>query len=105
MFKDYPYIVVGIAMSFMCFTLWLVLKYTKPLIAEHKIMFLMVYITVVIVNSWVIDNLLAFKLDLLDAEENKTILQIMFGIVNFGLGYYSATNKSEKKDDIPPPEK
>jgi hypothetical protein len=100
MFQDNPFIGVIIAMLFMGFTLWLVLKYTKPLIAEHKILFLMVYISVILVNSWVIDNIIALRRDLLDPEENKIILQVMLSIVNFGLGYYAATKKDEpKKDD------
>ncbi len=100
MFQDNTVIGVIVAMIFMGFTLWLVLKYTKPLIAEHKILFLMVYISVVLVNAWVIDNVIAIHHVLLDPEENKTILQVMLAIVNFGLGYYAATKKDEpKKDD------
>ncbi len=99
MFKDNTVIGVIVAMIFMGFTLWLVLKYTKPLIAEHKILFLMVYISVVLVNSWVIDNVIAIHHVLLDPEENKIILQVMLSIINFGLGYYAATKRDEAKKD------
>jgi hypothetical protein len=99
MFQPDQVIGVILALAFMVSSLWLVLKFTKPLIAEHKILFLLVYITVVLVNSWFIDNVIAIHKSLLDEKENGLILQVMLSIVNFGLGYYAATAKKDKKEE------
>ena len=99
MFTESPLLGVLIAMVFMGASLWVVLKYTKPLIAEHKILFLLVYIVVILTNSWFIDNIVAYRRELLDSEENKMILQIMLAVVNFGLGYYSGSKKQDADKD------
>ncbi len=95
MFTDYPIIGQLFAFSFVVFSLWLVLRNTKGLVGENKIMFLLVFIVTLLCSVWFIDNIIAFKVQLLDEKENSAILQIMLSIVSFGLGNYVA-NKDKK---------
>jgi len=86
---------VLIAMIFMITCTWIIVHYTKHLESEKKIMFLLIYIASMVVNLWVVDNVIAFKIHLLDKEENDMVKQIILGIIGYGLGYVKA--KSEDK--------
>ncbi len=93
MFKDYPVIGQILSLAFVVFSMWLVLKNTKDLIGENKVMFLLVFIVTLMCSVWFIDNIIAFQTKLMDDKENDAILQVMLSIVSFGLGNYSANKK------------
>ncbi len=95
MFKVNPILGVSLAIILMGVSLWVVLKYTKDKVEQDKLTFLMVYIVVVLVNSWFIDNVVAFQVQLLDEKENAAVLQVMLSLVSFYLGKNSSKSKSE----------
>jgi hypothetical protein len=69
------------------------IRMTKDLVANDKINFLLVLIVSVLVGVWFIDNVIAFKTELLDKEENKFVLQALWSIVTFVLGRQSNKDK------------
>jgi hypothetical protein len=86
-----------VAVLFLIACQWLVIHYTKSLIAQDKILFVLIFLVVLLAGSWAIDNVIMPNIQLLDAEENKTILQIMNSIVNLVLGYYLGSKKADDK--------
>jgi len=86
MFKDLPIIGVFLSVAILVGVVWVSIKMTKNLIANDKVNFLLVLITSSLVGVWVIDNVIAFKTELLDPDENKFIIQLMASVVFYVLG-------------------
>jgi len=101
MFRENQIIGVCIAICFICGCLALVFSLTRKLIAEDKILFLLLFIVTLMGSVWTIDNVVAFNIKLLDDEENKIVLQMLTTVVSLTIGYWMRGDKASKsKDDI-----
>jgi hypothetical protein len=73
-----------------------VLYFTRKLISQEKILFMFILISTILSSVWLIDNVLAIKINLLTEKEDDAILSTMKTIIEFTLGFYfgsKATNK------------
>jgi hypothetical protein len=86
MFKDNQTVGILLAVMLLVGIVWLSVKMTKNLIAEDKFNFLVVIIVSMLLGVWVIDNVIAFKTQLLDDDENKFILQTLGYVMAYVLG-------------------
>ena len=93
MYTSNPLVGVLIAVSFVVLCIVMVLYNTRKLIAQDKILFLLIFLVTMLASTWFIDNVIAFKIQLLDDEENKSILSMISYIVVLVLGYYFGTKK------------
>ncbi len=66
------------------------------MIAQEKILFLLVFLIILLASTWFVDNVVIHDKKLLDDEENKTILQIISNIVSLVLGFYFGSKVSDK---------
>jgi len=85
MFKDFPVFGVLLAVAILVGIVWVSIKMTKNLIANDKVNFLLVLITSSLVGVWVIDNVVAFKTQLLDPDKNKFIIQCLMIFGSIGI--------------------
>ena len=86
MFKDFPILRIFLSVAILVGIVWVSIKMTKNLIANDKVNFLFVLITSSLVGVWIIDNVIAFKTQLLDPDENKFIIQFMAAVAFLVLG-------------------
>ncbi len=98
MFQDQQVIGVLLAVAIMIASIWMVIKYTKALVAQEKILFLLVFILTILSVTWFIDRVIAFKTPLLTEKESDLILDIMKTIVTLVLGYYLGSKKTDIND-------
>jgi uncharacterized membrane protein HdeD (DUF308 family) len=91
--------VVGVVIALVFITICsaAILYFTRKLIAQDKILFLLIFLVTLLACSWAVDNIIAIHMNLLDDEENKTILQIMSNVVSLVLGYYM---RGGEKNDL-----
>jgi hypothetical protein len=76
-----------------CF--WLTSRYTKGLNAEDQLLFIGKFLIIILAVTWFSDNMVTPKIQILNDEENKAILQIMSYIVTTLFGYFLRGNKNE----------
>ncbi len=95
MFSANPYIGVLLAVIFICFCLWLVMKYTKA--GDDNFTLIFKFLVIGLFSVWVVDNVIAFKIQLLSDEENKEIFSMLKYITTTVLGA-NLMNKANKKD-------
>ncbi len=95
MFTDNTTIGVITALAFIVGIMFFVVHYTKPLIAEQRILFLLIFLITLLSSTWVIDKIIAFKIQLLHEEESKRIFDMIETVVTLTLGYYLGTKKNE----------
>jgi hypothetical protein len=88
MFQDRQLIGSIVAMVFIISLVACVLYFTRKLIAHEKILFVFILIATILSAVWVVDNVIALKINLLDEKEDDAVLQIMTTIVQFTLGFY-----------------
>ena len=88
MFQDNPLVGVTIAMVFITLLIAGVLYLTRKLIAQEKVLFMFILIASMLSAVWVVDNVIAFKIQLLTEKEDDAVLQIMRTIIEFTLGFY-----------------
>jgi zinc transporter ZupT len=86
MFQDRQVIGILIAIALLIGIVATALYMTRNLIAEDKFNFLVVVIVSMLLGVWVIDNVIAFKTQLLDDDENKFILQTLGYVMAYVLG-------------------
>jgi len=86
MFQDRQVIGIFIAIALLIGIVATALYMTRNLIAEDKFNFLVVVIVSMLLGVWVIDNVIAFKTQLLDDDENKFILQTLGYVMAYVLG-------------------
>jgi len=75
-----------------------ILYFTRKLIAEDKILFLLMFLMILLATTWAIDSVIAINTSLLSDEQNKTILEMMKAMANLTLGYFIG-NYKKKEDD------
>ena len=93
MFQDNQLIGIFLAVAVMAAIVWVAIKMTKGLIAEDKFNFLVVFIVAILGGVWIVDNVIAFKTQLLDDDENKFIMQTLGYVMAYVLG-----TRQNKKD-------
>ena len=86
MFQDNQLIGIFIAIGLLIAIVATSLYMTRNLIADDKFNFLVVVIVSMLLGVWVIDNVIAFKTQLLDDDENKFILQTLGYVMAYVLG-------------------
>ena len=95
MFHDSRFIGVIIAMAFISTLVGCVLYFTRKLIAQEKVLFMFILIASMLSAVWVVDNVIAINIKLLDEKEDDAILQIMTTIIQFTLGFYFGSKVKE----------
>jgi len=86
-----------IAMVFIVGLVSSVLYFTRKLIAQEKVMFLFLLITTMLCGIFVVDNVIAFKTQLLTEKEDDAILQLMKSLIEFTLGFYFGSSMGKEK--------
>ncbi len=86
MFQDRQILGICIAIALLIGIVATSLYMTRNLITEDKFNFLVVVIVSMLLGVWVIDNVIAFKTQLLDDDENKFILQTLGYVMAYVLG-------------------
>ncbi len=99
MFTDNTTWGVILAILFICGALASVLYFTRSLIAQEKILFLLIFLVVGQFSVWLIDRVVAFRIQLLREEESRFIMTTIDSIVKLVLGYYLGTKATEKDND------
>ncbi|MES2382420.1 MAG: hypothetical protein V4538_15340 [Bacteroidota bacterium] len=99
MFQNNQILGVCIAIGFICACLAVVFYLTRKLIAEDKILFLLLFVVTLMASVWAIDNVIAFNMKLLDDEENKIVLQMLLQVVSLTLGYWMRGDKTKKSTE------
>ncbi len=99
MFQDNQVLGVCIAMGFISGIIGVVLYFTRNLIAEHKILFLLIFLVALLNGVLVTDKVIAFKTALLDKEETKEIISIDVMLIGLTTGHYMNGGKKSDKDD------
>ncbi len=97
MFNSNIYLGVTLAILFICGVTWFVIHKTKSLVAQEKILFLLIFLVSIVSAVWVVDRILAHQINLLTPEESKSIFEIIRNIIAVVLGYYFGIKKSEKE--------
>lgn len=82
-------------MTFIIFLVASVLYFTRKLIAQEKVLFMFILIATMMSAVWVVDNIIAFKSQLLSDKEDDAILQTMRTIIEFTLGFYFGSKVKE----------
>jgi carbon starvation protein CstA len=95
MYKDNPTVAVIVSIAFILTCLGMVIYFTRGLIAQDKIIFLGIFMATILAGAWIADNIIMPSIPLMDAEENKLILQIMSSIISFVLGFYAGVKKND----------
>lgn len=93
MFQDNLTLGVFISIIFITLCVGSVVYFTRKLIAQDKILFVLVFLVALLAATWAVDKVVASKTQLLTEEENKTILQIMDNVVSLVLGYWLGKQK------------
>lgn len=99
MFQNQQTLGVILALAFMISCIGLVIYFTKSLIAQDKILFLLIFLVALLSTVWAVDKVIAFRIALLSDDEKKTILQIIENVVALTLGYYMGSKKNDDKHD------
>lgn len=86
---------VIVALIFLVGCICLVIYFTRSLIAQEKILFLLIFLITVLAGTWCVDKIVAFNIHLLNDKENDIILQIMNSVVTLVLGYYLGSKKHD----------
>ncbi len=97
MFTENIYIGVLLAVVFIGFCLWMVIRQTKTLIAQDKVLFLLIFLVTLLSSIWSVDKIVAHRIELLTPEESKSIFEIIRNIVVLVLGYYFGTKKDKNE--------
>jgi len=95
MFQDNLTLGVLIAMVFVSLCVGTTLYFTRKLIAEDKILFVLVFMVTLLTATWCVDKIVASKTQLLSDEENKSILQMMDNVISLVIGYWLGKKKTE----------
>ncbi len=93
MFTSNTTLGVIVALLFICAIIWFVIHHTKSLIATDKILFMLVFLVASFTAVWIVDRVVAFKIQLLTPEESKAIFEIDRNIIAIVLGYYFGSKK------------
>jgi hypothetical protein len=90
-------VVIGVllAITFISSLIFFVVHKTKDLIAQEKILFLLIFLITVLTGVWCIDRVVAFNVNLLTTAESDAIFEIIRTIVTLVLGYYFGTKRGE----------
>jgi len=97
MFQDNLTLGVVIAMAFISLCVGAALYFTRKLIAEDKILFILVFMVILLSATWCVDKIVASKTQLLNDEENKSVLQMMDNVISLVIGYW-LRGKQNKTD-------
>ncbi len=94
MFTSSPLIGVLLALGFILFCLLAALKYTKDIVKDNPQMFAFIFLITILSSVWVVDNVIAFKIQLLTDKEDEFILHTVSLVMAYALG---ASNRKAGK--------
>jgi len=97
MFKDSTTIGVIIAMVFITGAIAAVLYFTRKLIAEEKILFLLVFLVTLFATVWAVDNVIAIRMELLSEKETDMILKNLENTISLVLGFYMGSKRQKEQ--------
>ena len=82
----YQMVGVGFSVIFLVGLVGSVIYFTRASTPEEKILFMFMMVISTMLSVFVIDNIIAFKVQLLSPKEDETILQAMTDIIKITLG-------------------
>jgi hypothetical protein len=90
------HIILGVllAIAFIITVTFFVLHKTKDLVPQEKILYLLIFLIVMLMCSWVCDKLIAIHIPLLTDEESKSVFNILQTTLTLVLGYYLGSKNS-----------
>ncbi len=97
MFSTNIYVGVFVAVSFIITLNWFVIKNTKALVAEERILFLLNILVTNLLAVWCVDKIVAHQLQLLTPDESKSIFEIFKTLIVAILAYYLGSKKKDSE--------